>query len=580
MEIQEIFYELCERADSPKSLGLWLRYRMAPSELATATIDPLAYDHPGDFARDYACLAFLRKWRGLQTGTDLRAVALTSFSQAEKKCSETNAKLLLSRVTGQLDQTGTVYLARMQEIIARVWGLPTFEDLLGGSGWGPGSTASLRSGESERDQKMTEFPVSITRAAWPYFQAVIREDIAWLRALLRQDVWGPTTLLERCAAFREESRVLTVPKDAKTDRTIAAEPTGLIFLQKGIGRYLRNRLKRFGVDLDDQRINQNLAASAYGEGLATLDLASASDTICKEVVRLLCPDHMWRLLNRLRCANYVLDGKVSSFSKFSSMGNGFTFELESLIFYAAARAVVEDQAPDQVRFGVYGDDIVVPQKASAATVSLLEDLGFSVNSSKSFVDGPFFESCGKHYFQGIDVTPPYQKKTLDDSPIEYIRTANRLYEWILRCEADGLDMDRYKSLHAGIFRTRPQHLRKVKAEGFSWMEGDGFFKLPNPDILYKNGIYQLRYYSDGAPLRREAWRGGTYASTLREKANASLVQRPVKRTLLQRLEELSFLDRGAGKPLHGFDTLREHDGVLRIKKRNVPAWFRDHHLTL
>lgn len=572
MNLDEVFYELCRRSDSPKSLGMWLRFSMAPCELASATIDPMAYDHPDDFARDYACLSFLRKYRGLKTGTNLRAVALTSFSQAEKKCSETNALLLPARATGQLAQTGSSYLTKMQEQIEKVWGNPTFEDLLGDCGWGPGATASLKSADATRDQKLTEFPVSITVAAWPYFRAAIREDIAWLRALLRQDVVGPTSLLDNCADFREESRVLTVPKNASTDRTIAAEPTGNIFLQKGIGAYLRRRLKLFGVDLDDQSRNQQLAKAAYSALLATLDLASASDTISKGVVKLLCPGHMWRILNRLRCANYVLDGKVSTFEKFSSMGNGFTFELESLIFYAAAKVVTQDLCPDQVRFGVYGDDIVVPQKAAATTISLLEDLGFSVNSSKSFVDGSFFESCGKHYFQGIDVTPPYQKKTFDEDPVEYIRTANRIREWIDRLNAEGLNMDNYEGLHRQIFHTRPSFLRKAKVEGYTWMEGDGFFKLSDPDILYKNGTYELKYLQFGKPDRREAFRGGTYASALREKSREPKLS--VKRNLKTQLEWLSSLDRD-GVASRGLDTLRSHDCKLRVKRRSVPAWVRD-----
>jgi hypothetical protein len=557
MTPQKVFYDLCRRCNSPYSLGLWLRFRFAPLELANAEIDPRNYSDPGAFARDYACYHFLRKFRGLETGTDLRARALLSFGQAEEKCARTNSALLIARTTGRLDQTGSRYLTRVQELIAAIWGRPTFDALFRDRGWGPGATSSLKGYSASREDKMSQFPVSVTPAAEPYFSAVIKDDVAWLRHLLKQDVWGPASLLRTCFQFSGHSRVLTVPKDAKTDRTIAAEPTANIYLQKGIGSYLRKRLMRYGVNLNDQTGNQNLARDAYIRGLATLDLSQASDTISIEVVRLLCPPDMFRLLNRLRSPAYRLNGGESVFHKFSSMGNGFTFELESLIFFAVSKAVSEINASEKP-VGVYGDDIVIGADVAAEVIKLLEDLGFSTNKAKSFIDGDFFESCGKHYFKGEDVTPPIQKQIVD-CDLEYIRMANRFSDWLCRDEYDVLGLRKaFGGIHSTILRNMPETLRRLKPFGPQWLEGDGFFRVLQHDCTFKlDRGYKVRYLKPRPPAKRLA-DGGLYADRLRS---------------LSRVDSKELED---GIPTNGFVDLRPRERVKRysVATRWVPAWVR------
>jgi len=109
------------------------------------------------------------------------------------------------------------------------------------------------------------------------------------------------------------------------------------------------------------------------------------------------------------------------------MGNGFTFELESLIFYAAAFAVrefahlhpdlIEPDGRTGVRhiegpLSVYGDDVILPSGLSGLFASFSAFLGFRVNSKKSFSSGPFRESCGSHYFDGVDCKPIFLKEKL------------------------------------------------------------------------------------------------------------------------------------------------------------------------
>jgi len=88
------------------------------------------------------------------------------------------------------------------------------------------------------------------------------------------------------------------------------------------------------------------------------------------------------------------------------MGNGFTFELETLIFYAIVKAAQQLEEPGYYSL-VYGDDIICYDRHYASVVSALELFGFVINEDKSFYgeDQPIRESCGKHYYMGLDITP-------------------------------------------------------------------------------------------------------------------------------------------------------------------------------
>jgi hypothetical protein len=236
---------------------------------------------------------------------------------------------------------------------------------------------------------------------------------------------GPFCFLSHVFSVKEDCVIDTVPKNSKTHRVIAKEPTANGFLQKGFGGYLRGRLKRVGVNLDDQGDNQRAAKAAVKDRLATLDLKAASDTVALELVYELLPVDWALALDDVRSHEASLPtGERITLQKFSSMGNGFTFELESLIFWAICSSVSEVFS-DSERVWVYGDDLIVSQRCAPQLVEVLSWAGFTVNTEKSFFEGRFFESCGKHYFDGEEVTPVYQKEVIDGYQ-ELIRGANRL----------------------------------------------------------------------------------------------------------------------------------------------------------
>lgn len=229
------------------------------------------------------------------------------------------------------------------------------------------------------------------------------------------------------------NKVSYVPKTALTDRSIAVEPTLNSFLQKGVDLILRNRLLRVGLDLSDQTPNQRMAKSGSlnwesDDGYCTIDLSSASDTISIMAVRDLIPDEWFSVLDDLR-SHYREDGEsVVRYEKFMTMGNGFCFPLQTLIFSSLCVAAYAEAGlkPD---FRVYGDDIIVRKPVFDKVIELLKFYGFVPNRRKTFNKGPFRESCGADYYKGQNVRP-----IIFDQPLEQLQQAFGFHNQTLRSD--------------------------------------------------------------------------------------------------------------------------------------------------
>lgn len=292
----------------------------------------------------------------------------------------------------------------------RVW------NLLGKFSWdecarhfdhGPGGTSRLTRAEGHAAYKYSGKPES-TSANAGLASCAIRMMPLWKRNVLARG-GSEDSLVELVPG----NSVITVPKNYKTDRTIAKEPCMNIYIQKGIGRVIRRKLKSVGVDLNDQTHNQEAARKGSLDGsLATVDLSMASDTVAFELVSFLLPNDWWWALEQCRSPVGVLaSGEKLVYQKFSSMGNGYTFELESLIFWAIAQEVscpFSVETDDAVL--VYGDDLVVRTTKCPEFLRRLWQAGFTPNAGKTYYDGPYRESCGKHYYLGADITPFYVRK--------------------------------------------------------------------------------------------------------------------------------------------------------------------------
>lgn len=382
---------------------------------------------PGEFAVEYLFSCVVSKYDDGQPSPHKEQTTWKKFHEAEEQCARTNrlldGDLQSVMYSTRRDGVWSVLMTARRKI-QTILGEFDHARALEAGGFGPGATYGLPRRKAHHVYKFGSQPES-TLVNLASSIECISSIVPWKR-----DVFDGENLIVN---LTRGNRVVTVPKNYKTDRTIAIEPSMNIYVQKGIGAMIRSRLKRAGCDLDDQTRNQRLAlVGSIAGSLATIDLSMASDTVSRALVELLLPTDWLVALEQCRSPEGVLpSGAWITYEKFSSMGNGYTFELESLIFYALALALREALRIEDTRVSVYGDDIVVPAAMATELMDLLHVLGFSANKEKSFTSGPFRESCGKHYFRGHDVTPFYVRREVSHLSDLFL-LHNNLVRWLRR----------------------------------------------------------------------------------------------------------------------------------------------------
>lgn len=371
------------------------------------SVNPYAYSDAATFFKDYQAVQLLRKAEFLPSTFDKQHEAEKVFWNAEKDCERANARFnRLSNCSGvnsleaEVKECGNYRLSVLMNtraLIRKILGpVPKQLDFR----FGPGATSLLKRSIT-LPKKYTRI-IHVTPELYPYWR----------------DVAGPTwcnTISD--VHYQTGSGISFVPKDAKKHRTIGVEPHLNIYAQLGVGAFMRRRFKPW-IDLKvGQERNRLLASRAQKGvdgigGLATIDFSSASDTISRGVVDFLLPHEWTDLLDKVRSHRFIMNGEEYTFEKHSSMGNGYTFELESIIFYSLAHAVVYDgkYTGRSSIVSSYGDDVILPQSYAAAFIDVAEYCGFTVNKEKSFLSGSFFESCGHDYFDGVNVRPALWRK--------------------------------------------------------------------------------------------------------------------------------------------------------------------------
>lgn len=341
--------------------------------------------------------------------------AIQKLEDTETACDVTNARLY-EFFSKPVDERVRSVIRRAKAKIRRCLGPFSEEEWLRSCSFGPGASVKL---PRKRGDALFKFGLDRPTATHSL------EVNGFLDNLLQNEfpLWAREV---EGFDWVVGNQVTTVPKNRKIDRVIAIEPEINSFFQRGIGRMIRRRLFRVGVNLNNQDLNQILAFSGSLDGrLATIDLSSASDTISRELVNMLLPREWTDLMSSVRSPVGILRPNATQlervwyWKKHSSMGNGYTFELESLIFWALAEAVLDVTGVSERRLGIYGDDIVISVDAVPLLKSIFSIVGFQINEGKSFEEGPFRESCGKHYFRGTDVTPIFIRKGLEDPVTAY-----------------------------------------------------------------------------------------------------------------------------------------------------------------
>ena len=440
--------------------------------------DPLLYTEARSFARDYLAYNVLRKAPAelLPTGLDLRREAVSKFHLVERRLQSLPAQL--SNPCVDFPRDAIMSIAKRK--IAKVLGRLDCDEFLGNLHMSNGASTRLPRRRGNPAFKFCGVP-QCTADIEELVRELLYTDEVYMRSL---KAFGPCSPASIKLDVVQGSRLDTVPKNAKTDRTIAIEPELNMWFQKSIGSMIRRALRRVGINLNDQSVNQRLALIGSRTGsLVTIDLEAASDSVSVDLCRELLPPAWFNFMDRIRSKCYRDEQSewYTPFVKFSTMGNGFTFELESLLFWGIVSATVQYYNCSDDRLSVYGDDIICHNSVAEEVIRMLAEVGFKTNSDKTFLTGPFRESCGMHYFYGVDVSP-FNVTKLMGNFTDHLYLLNRYREW---CRKLGLSMPRSLSTDLSWCPETPP--------SFGYRAGRILYEAPV--LGYRENFYRFSFFT-------------------------------------------------------------------------------------
>lgn len=435
--LDRVFRKLCVSSNTPFANAAYERWIAKDYVgLLTMQVDPWFYSFNGRYAEyelDLQIASLVKCYRDFNLpGVDREKLAYEKWLAAEESCRKTN-QMFRSRWVGgsqplshPVEEVYHLVKRKITEIMGTV--KPRDMALLREScRHGPGGDLSLGKRNASPYEKYRSRG-SITEPCQRLYDVVFGQDPDY-----RQD-------LAHEAQIVLAERLSFVPKTALIDRSISIGPRWNVYLQLGIGGLIENRLKRYGMVLiKDQSRNAEFARRAWADGLATIDLSSASDTVSTNLVLdvLADGDPFWLdLIMMSRCSYVQYKGALRRVEKIAGMGNGYTFPLESAIFYAFAWASARIAGASTRDITVYGDDIILPRSASGLLIEALTSFGFSVNTKKSFTNGDFYESCGSDFFRGREVRPVFVKEAVTDLAGAIV-FHNKLVQWATRNQKSG-----------------------------------------------------------------------------------------------------------------------------------------------
>lgn len=368
----------------------------------------------------------------------------------------------------------------------------------------PGSTFTATLGKNSIESKLSALPWDCTRDNFDNFAKVCYANNALKKAarvrwnvFLRRKGWSRSFVnktlyeffsrnsrqragfdifrwkLQQIVVFQHGSRFTSVPKNNETRRPINIEPFCNIVVQKLIGSNLRSQLKRiFDIDLDT--LSDKHRERISDSSVATIDLKNASDSISIELCRFLLPKHVFDMLMEARSPMILgHDGSFHFVTKMSAMGNGFTFELMSLILTSICRKLDSSSS-------VFGDDIIITKSQAPRLIELLEDVGFVVNTEKSFTSGPFRESCGGNYHDDYGYIESFDfryPENIHDCVVLYNKARRLSYKY-----------ESFKFLERQLYRHIPIALRgtpdsELKSCDYRTFFSDGVERLDSAPVL-------------------------------------------------------------------------------------------------
>lgn len=236
----------------------------------------------------------------------------------------------------------------------------------------------------------------------------------WRASLLR--TYDGEPLFTGGNVYDVPSQFQSVPKQFGKNRFICCEPSYLQFAQHNVFGHLREFIEdrshpmfRY-LALRDQTRNRDLCSQAFSCKLATIDLSNASDDVhystWKEIFLGL---PLWRYIVGCRSKVLSFQDQECSPNYVAPMGSAVCFIFESICFALVLEHVFRSVHQRKCRgyldkVSVYGDDLICPVDMAEQVIDVLRQLGFTVNSSKTFLDTEYHESCGVEYWRDWQIS--------------------------------------------------------------------------------------------------------------------------------------------------------------------------------
>jgi len=334
------------------------------------------------------------------------------FSSEERKCSalknfaDYQTTLAVPICTSEISFR---VLQRARIIVKGILGDFSQQELLEEISFGKRANYGVPYADSYLDVKMENLSGSFEHRTW-FKNHVVQHDVhlrLWLEE--RINLVLATRDGHKHLPFSDVAthlNVVSVPKTFKTDRTITPNSVLGALHSGALGNMIRYRLKRNGLDIAKLQEQQKALAKSASRTrhLVTADLSKASDSFTWELMNKVVPRPWLRALNFGRLRQCKVSGSLMYLTSFMAMGIGFTFPLETLMFYGILVAI--QQLTDvKGRISVYGDDLIYPRALHKYVVDLFPKLGLQLNVDKTFCEDYFRESCGGDYYHGVDVRP-------------------------------------------------------------------------------------------------------------------------------------------------------------------------------
>jgi len=339
-----------------------------------------------------------RKWVPSETAEPDR-LALEKFLTSNKKCRDWNLRFESSwdeQLYGDFLREIDSFLHPHGEML-----FTSYYDFIGLGRTGPGAALGARG--NSLYAKLFSSKLTVTSK---YLYEMYKSYIQWFPQFEEAEVHRYQTY--GTYDITASSRCSFVPKTSNISRMICVEPSVNMFCQLGLGTLLEGRLKSyFNIDLETQPTkNRRLAyLGSYDGSFSTIDLSSASDSISLKLCEEIFPSWFFQTLMEIRSSSTSYEGTRIPLNMMSTMGNGFTFPLQTVIFSCLVRAAYHSTGipvydREKQNWACFGDDLICDSRCYRNVIRLLNMLGFTPNPSKTFFEGPFRESCGTDWFYG------------------------------------------------------------------------------------------------------------------------------------------------------------------------------------